>query len=83
MIRENFVFEGVPIAKAEILMERVWVVSGNKATTKHTVQTIWLSEGVEMRGKKHSYNHSFDYQGTDLFTEAFASLNDYLADPTT
>jgi len=81
MIKENFVFEGAPIAKAEILMQKVWVDADNKATTKHTVQTIWMTGEVENRGKLHGYNHNFDYQGGDLFTEAFTSLDAYLADP--
>lgn len=80
MIKENFVFEGAPIAKAEILMEKVAVDVYNKAITTHTVQTIWMAGEDEMRGKKHRYNHRFDYQGKDIFTEAFESLNEYLAD---
>tara|TARA_R110000868_G_scaffold112527_2_gene302983 strand:+ start:16224 stop:16475 length:252 start_codon:yes stop_codon:yes gene_type:complete len=83
MIKENFVFEGATIAKAEILIEKCWVDANNKATTLHTVQTVYMVGEEEKRGKKHGYNHDFDYTGGDIFTEAFASLNAYLADPTT
>jgi hypothetical protein len=82
----NFHYETGSFPLVEINMTKVHLTdTGEKITalTEHTVSSVKTVEGVEVVKVLNKYNHPFDYQGGHPFTEAMASLNAHLSDPTT
>jgi hypothetical protein len=82
----NFSYKTGSFPLVEINMKKVILTDvGEKITalTEHTVSAVKMIEGVETLEYLNKYNHPFDYAGGNPFTEAFTSLNAYLADPTT
>lgn len=81
----NFNFETGTFPLVEINMTEVKTTDtseGMKGLTTHTVSAVKMVGGVEVVKVLKKYNHPFEYQGGNPFTEAFTSLNAYLADPT-
>lgn len=82
----NFHYKTGSFPLVEIDMKKVHLTdTGEKITalTEHTVSAVIMVEGVRTLELLNKYNHPFDYAGGNPFTEAFASLNAYLADPST
>ena len=80
----NFNYKTGTFPLVEINMTKVHTEDeGGKETgiTEHTVSAVKMVDGVETLEYLNKYNHKFDYKGGHTFTEAFASLNAYLADP--
>ena len=84
----NFNFETGHFPLIEINMIKVHLTDASTedvtkitALTEHTISAVKVVDGVETVVLLKKYNHPFEYQGGNPFTEAFASLNAYLADP--
>ena len=83
---ENFNYKTGFFPLVEIDMVAIHLKdSGDKITaiTEHKVSAVRVIDGVETLDFLNKYNFPFDYSGGNPFAEAFASLNAYLADPTT
>ena len=82
----NFHYKTGSFPLVEIDMIKVHLKDeGDKITalTEHTVSAVKVVGTVETLEFLNKYNHPFDYQGGHPFTEAMASLNAYLSNPTT
>ena len=84
----NFNFDTGSFPLVEINMRKVHIEDNSNgdvirftAKTEHTVASVKMVDGVEVVKVLNKYNHPFEYLGGNPFTEAFASLNAYLADP--
>ena len=84
----NFNFETGTFPLVEINMIKVHLTDASTeevtkftGITEHTVSAVKMVDGVEVVKLLKKYNHPFEYLGGNPFTEAFASLNAYLADP--
>ena len=85
----DFNFETGTFPLIEINMIKVHLTDASSeevtkitALTEHTISAVKMVEGVESVVLLKKYNHPFEYQGGNPFTEAFTSLNAYVADPT-
>jgi len=86
----NFNYKTGNFPLIEIDMKKVHLTDSSieeetkiSALTEHTVSAVKMVEGVETLEFLNKYNHPFEYLGGNPFTEAFASLNAYLADSET
>jgi len=82
----DFNFETGTFPLIEINMIKVHLTdNGDEVTaiTEHTISAVKIVDGVEVVVVLKKYNHSFIYKGGHPFTEAFDSLNAYLADSET